>query len=387
MTKAIKATHAARSTDLRSSNTLRLIVFGLIALLIPSQAFGQREKVITMKSTLQYPGNIVNVSAISEQVGGALPTKIKPIVFIDDGLMRTFINRQRIGGPVVDRVFNEFSKDIWQRVYKGPPGAAAFAGATPFDEHGHRILSTRNAKGLSHAVQGITKISPRHVEVGALAEGFSGASRSWDMSLAIGTVPSDILQSVLENSIEDRQRVTSHLAIVDFFVQAGRFQDADDQLRRIQTMFPKERERVEENRVRVRQEFAKQQLREIKLMLESGQTQLASRWMKSINRNGVEGETLAELDFLLEEIDKENANILRVKELVVTLLDKFRALPDGQLSDSQRKTLDQFEAEVAADIDSSNVARLSGFERLAADPTQTDQQLLGIGDQWLDAWQ
>ena len=275
-----------------------------------------------MKSTLQYIGDIVNVAAISEQIGDSNPNAVKRIVFIDDGLTRTFINRQRIGS-IANADLNEFSKNIWQRVYSGKPGASAFAGVTPFSDEGHRILSIRNKNGLAQYVQGITKITPRYVEVEALVGGSSGSARSWEMDLAIGTVPSSVLRSVLENSIEDRKRLTPFLNIVDFFIQAGRYQDADDELRRIQILFPDEKDRVEENRVRVRQEFAKQQIREIKLMLESGQSKLATRWMNSINRNGVEGETLAELDFLMDEIKKREDNVTRVKSLVKTLLDKI----------------------------------------------------------------
>lgn len=349
-----------------------------IAATSPATLLAQREQVVTMESTLQYVGKIVNVSEISEQTGDLNPTAVKQIVFVDDGLTRTFINRQRIAPPIVNADRNEFSKDIWQRVYDGPPGASAFAGATPFNDSGHRILSVREKFGLAQFVQGITKITPRYVELEALIGGASVKSRSWNMNVAIGMVPSPILRSVLENSIEDRERLTPFLEIVDFFIQAGRYQDADDQLRRIQILFPDEKDRVEENRVRVRQEFAKQQLREIKLMLESGQTKLAKRWMTSINRNGVEGETLAELDFLLEQLDKEKLRFLRTQESVENLLAKFRSLPDGQLSAVQEKTLQRFETEVKNELDDSNIARLDSFERLSGDVSQTERQLVAL---------
>jgi pimeloyl-ACP methyl ester carboxylesterase len=342
------------------------------------ELLAQRERVVTMKSTLQYTGKIVNVSEISEQTGDLNPTAVKQIVFIDNGLTRTFVNRQRIQPPIVNADRTEFSKSIWQRVYDGPPGASAFAGATSFTEQGHRILSVRDKFGLSQFVQGITKITPRYVELEALIGGASGKSRSWNMQVAIGAVPSPILRSVLENSIEDRERLTPFLEIVDFFIQAGRYQDADDQLRRIQILFPDEKDRVEENRIRVRQEFAKQQLREIKLMLESGQTRLATLWMKSINRDGVEGETLAELDFLLEEIEKQKTGTAKVKGVVKDLLARFGKLPDGQLSEPQKETLKRFEQEIETDLNASNIARLDSFERLANDASVTDQQSVAL---------
>ena len=354
------------------------LVVLMLVFTMTSTALAQRDRVITMKSTLQYIGNIVNVPAISEQTGDTNPTAVKRIVFIDDGLTRTFVNRQRIGGPVANSERTEFSKDIWQRVYNGPEGASAFAGASAFTDKGHRILSVRNKFGLAQFVQGITKITPRYVEVEALVGGASAKPRSWTMNMAIGTVPSPVLRSVLENSIEDRQRLTPYLGIVDFFIQAGRYQEADDQLRRIQILFPDQKQRVEENRVRVRQEFAKQQLREIKLMLEAGQTKLALRWINAINRNGVEGETLAELDFVLDEIGKQQDRSTHVKQLVKDLLEKFRSLPNGQLTDVQKKTLDRFEAEIETDLDDSNLARLDSFERLSQDVSQTDQQSVAL---------
>ncbi len=365
---------------MRSLSKLVIAISCVTGLVLTSTAaLGQREKVITMKSTLQYIGDIVNVAAISEQVGDSMPTAVKQIVLIDDGLKRTFVNRQRIGGPIVNHEQTEFSKDIWQRTFNGQPGAYAFAGASAFTDEGHRILTVQKNKfGLAQFVQGITKITPRYVELEALVGGASVAPRSWNMSLAIGTIPSPVLRSVLENSIEDRQRLTPYLDIVDFFIQAGRYQDADDQLRRIQILFPDERDRVQENRVRVRQEFAKQQLREIKLLLESGQTKLALLWMKFINRDGVEGETLADLDFQTEEINKLQNETKKVKQLVKELLDRFRNLPDGQLSDAQAKMLERFESEIDTDLDDSNKLRLDSFERLSQDVTQTDQQAVAL---------
>lgn len=379
---ALMLTHR-RSMEIGPINMRSLSKFVIAILcvatgvLFPKPTIAQREQVITMKSGLQYIGKIVNVAAISEKVGDTNPTAVKRIVFVDDGLTRTFFNRQRIA-QIANSERTEFSKDVWQRVYNGPPGASAFVGATAFSDEGHRILSVRNKFGLAQFVQGITKITPRHVELEALVGGASASARSWNMNLAIGMVPSPVLRSVLENSIEDRERLTPFLGIVDFFIQAGRFQDADDQLRRIQILFPDEKDRVEENRVRVRQEFAKQQLREIKLMLESGQTNLATRWMTSINRNGVEGETLAELDFLLDEIGKRGNRIARAKELVKTLLNKFRNLPDGQLSEKQKTTLDLFQSEIEAELTDANVARLDSFERLSQDVSQTDQQSVAL---------
>jgi pimeloyl-ACP methyl ester carboxylesterase len=365
---------------MRSLSKFAIAIFYVAALVNSSStALGQRDKVITMKSTLQYIGEINNVAAISEQVGDSMPAAVKRIVFIDDGLTRTFVNRQRIGGPVVNFEQPEFTKDIWQRVYNGPPGAFAFAGASAFTNEGHRILTVQKKKfGLAQFVQGITKVTPRYVEVEALVGGASVAPRSWKMSLAIGAVPSPVLRSVLENSIEDRARLTPYLGIVDFFIQAGRYQEADNELRRIQILFPDEKERVEENRVRVRQEFAKQQLNEIKLMLESGQTKLARLWMKYINRDGVEGETLADLDFQLEELDKQQEEQKKSKRLVKNLLSKFRNLPDGQLSDAQSQMLQRFESEIDTDLDDSNVLRLDGFKRLSQDVSQTEQQSIAL---------
>ena len=97
-------------THMRSlSKSVIAILCVTVLTLLSNAAFGQREKVITMKSTLQYIGNIVNVAAISEQVGDSAPTAVKRIVFVDDGLKRTFVNRQRIGGPVANFEETEFS--------------------------------------------------------------------------------------------------------------------------------------------------------------------------------------------------------------------------------------------------------------------------------------
>lgn len=351
---------------------MQWIGFSLVARRVQAQG----RQVVTMQSGLQHEGLLVTVPEISEQLGD-MNFEGKPVLMIVDGLTRTFVNVARVSRLAASgRSDSEI--EIWQRTYDGKPGAAPFLGATPFTLKGHRVLTVNSTRGPAQYVQGITKLHPRYVEVESLSGGTVLSPREWAMSLAIGTVPSNVIRSVMENEIIDPNRITAWLEIVEFFVRAERYQEADDELLRIKLKFPQQAALIDEKRTLVRQEFAKQQLREILLQLESGQSDLATRWINAINRQGIALETVAELDDILDRLKKQELSTDQVRQQVVATIDELNAMAEGELSDVQREMLKRFGGELETQLNANNVQRLDGFERIFQDANQTPRQKISL---------
>ena len=229
-----------------------------------------RKFVVTTESGLQYDGTVINIEEISVERGDAGSRAVKPVVVINDGLKRSFLSQYSVLPNIVDSTRNEKELEIWQRTYDGPrKGTQPFLFAEPFNDNGHRILTVRTPEGRAQYIQGITKLNPRYVVVQSLSGGTNLSPKGWEMSLAIGTIPTSVLRGVLENEIVDPNQVTAWLDIPDFLRQAGRYTDAKDELLRIAERFPEQKEQIEAKRLIVLQEEAQQQLREILLTFDA----------------------------------------------------------------------------------------------------------------------
>ena len=338
-----------------------------------------RKFVVTTESGLQYDGTVINIEEISVERGDAGSRAVKPVVVINDGLRRTFLNQYSLLPNIVDSTLNEKELEIWQRTYDGPrKGAQPFLFAEPFNDNGHRILTVRTPEGRAQYIQGITKLNPRYVVVQSLSGGTNLSPKGWEMSLAIGTIPTSVLRGVLENEIVDPNQVTAWLDIPDFLRQAGRYTDAKDELLRIAERFPEQKEQIEAKRLIVLQEEAKQQLREILLTFDAGQTDLGTKWINAIDRKGLSPETTVRLDDLLDQVDQTKDKREKLIERVVAAVEKMEGRPEGQLTEEQTDALKRFKEQVKSDLNQHNLLRLDSYDRLSNDPNNKDQQNVAL---------
>ena len=357
-----------------------LILFAGLFLAGSGNVWAQsRRVVVTTEAGLKYDGKLFNIEEISVETGDVGTGAVKPVVVVNDGLRRIFLNQYSLLPNIVDSTRNETELEIWQRVYEGPrKGAAPFLFAEPFNDNGHRILTVRTTGGRAQYIQGITKLNPRYVKVQSLSGGTNLAAKDWEMSLAIGTIPTAVLKGVLENEIVDPEQVTAWLRIPDFLYQAGRYSDAKDELLRIAERFPNQKEQIEAKRLIVLQDEAKQQLREILLTFEAGQTELGTKWIQSIDRKGLAPETTVELDDLLDQVDRTDEKREKLIARVVAAVEKMESRPKGQLTQEQTDALKRFKEQVKSDLNQHNLLRLDSFDRLSADPKNKDQQNVAL---------
>ncbi len=221
-----------------------------------------------------------------------------------------------------DSTRNEIELPVFQRPFPGGAGVGSILNVGPFNEHGHREL-TIALSGIPPVtyVQGITKVTPRYCEVQTLV-GTKTIPKQWDMKIGTGTVPPDVLRSVLRAQIRDPENPAEYRKIADFFLEARQFNRALEELRFILQVFPDLKEQIDDDRELIRQAYAQQILREVRLRLDSGQTELGISFARAFNKEGVAGETLAEFRDLETQIANRQQQVElarnKINELIAT---------------------------------------------------------------------
>ena len=353
--------------------------------IMPSAGFAQAirsTKVVTLSNGLQYEGQLGSIDGYSVSLAAIDNEKAQNVVMIDDGLRRVFFNRDMIGPLPADSNRVETEIEIWQKsIETSTSGAGNLVRASPFNQFGHRTLTTRNAEGeLETVTQGITMISPRYCEVKTLASG-SGRVREWNMRIATSTIDPGILRGLLRQQIVDPDQPREFLAIVDFYVQSQQYQLALDELELIRAKSPELKLRFEPDRIKILQEYGRQLLREVRLRQDSGQSVLASNLLAAINKEQMSGELQIEFGQVQADITRVRDEAAKTRTMVVEFVQKF--LTDQVLDDVQRGILRSFLNELETDISELNVDRLAAFVRVVGDTEQSVEQKISLA---LSGW-
>ena len=193
------------------------------------------------------------------------------------------------------------------------------------------------------------------------------------MKIGTGTVPADVLRSVLRAQIRDNENPAEYLKIADFFLQAEQFNLAIEELRLIQNLFPDLKEQLDDNRKLIRQAYAKQILREIRLRMDSGQNRLATDFAKAFNKEGIALEILAEFRELENAVSESEKELDQTRSKIGELIASTQNLDEKQL-----QAVTRFKNELETDLNPVNAPRLDGYLRFAEDATTPPQQKLSL---------
>jgi hypothetical protein len=346
-------------------------------------------RTVTLKNGAQFEGQIYSVSS----VGGldAYPQDAKPVVVVDDGLRLLFFNQKRIArtGDAVT-MQNEISIPIWQKTHPGDSSGYGFIEAIgPFDEYGHRRLTVRDDTGTTTLIQGITEIGPRHCEVRTLSipraiPGDDRRMRDWTMEVGTGSIPIDVLRSLLRRQVQDDDSALEQLQIVQFFVQAQQFRRALEELRLIQRQpkFQGIQDELEERRNSIRQSEARWWLREVRTRLDSGQSNFALQLVDAFNKEGIASEILAEFAAVRSQILEQLKLVEQSRQNIVDLVAE--AVSSNQLDEPQVEIVRRFQNELETELDPANLDRLASYQRFMNDEsTKIDRKLALAISGWL----
>ncbi len=364
----------------KSSNALMLIAVSLVLVVFascPADLWAQRNLpvAVNVKSGYRFDGQMFPVNGYSVQkVAADIGSSC---YVVDDGLRRVFISKHHLVNeePVPTRVpVIEFP--IWQDAIEKKADVGILNWANRFNEYGHREINASTPKYTGKTfVQGITKITPTYVELSTLKS--AGPKTSLKMSIGTGSVPVDIIRKLLHNQISNSNSPSEYQDIFGYFLQAQQYGEALKELDLIERRFPGSKDQVERDRQKVRQSQARQVLREIKLRVRNGQTDVA-RGLAGVhmNKEGVASNVLIELQDILDGLNKNESKVKDVRLKVQELVKQYQG--SGSPTDQQQTMLGAFLAELESELSPSNVSRLDSYLVQAADATQKDEQKVAL---------
>lgn len=298
------------------------------------------------------------------------------IVFVDDGLRRTFVSKRQIAefrhgdtGEILERFVIRQPVVETGRVIKS---VGPLIAVEPFDNYGRRIVYMSTAQGPVGIIQCITEITPLWVRV-------RGHTHVWDMRLATAAVPPETLAAIFAWQI-DRKDLEGRKRVARFYIQAKRFREAVDELEKILQDFadtPGIRDQIEPILRQVRQLGAQQLLEELRLRRQAGQHQLVRRALASFPGEGVAGG-------ILEQVRRMIAEYERTDEQIDTLRKELEALWRQIGNSDLRARLSDLREEMVRELNYNNLERLLAFVQLLPDPDLSPEEKFAVAaSAWL----
>lgn len=311
---------------------------------------------LTLKSGLRlHPGTARKLSTISLNApppGGDIVSY--PFWMLDDGMRRYFTHYRQVTAPNEDVELAQF--DRFDLPVKKKGGSKIFQdvgpylNVEPFNEFGHRKVTLLD-KTPKVYVQGITQLRPQSCTV-------TGLDHTWEFSIATTSLRREELVPLLRRCI-DLEKPEDRFKVVRFYVQAGLYELAIEELETIARELPDQKEKCEADAIEARQLYANRWLGELKHRRQAGQHRLFAKAIDAFPRQNLGADILRDVRQLQTEVLETAEKIERVKQLLGDLQDG--------LTDEQRKQVAPLRDEVTEQLDEETLPRLEPFLKLGND--------------------
>ena len=297
----------------------------------------------------------------------------KPMIFmVHAGHKRYFVPRTKMDmakstfGAVLNRgeVF-EFKRFLRGRA----PGWRVLgqyrirANWTKFGRRTVQVFTPANPKNGEPVIQAVTKISPQYVEV-------VGLKHKWQFGIPVKSMEPKILNAMIYQLI-DAKKSSDRLAVVRFYIQAGMYTWADNELTKLERDFPELKTKAKAVRYELRQLTAKEIISELKRRRVAGQHELVIRSCTIFPREKVTASALREIGLIKRDYENQRKQIDRVNMLLVAL--------ESQLKDKALITaVKPMRSAVKDSLDYNSLVRLDAFLKLADDRTLKESDRLAL---------
>jgi enterochelin esterase-like enzyme len=225
----------------------------------------------------------------------------------------------------------------------------------PFDRFGRRLVKLRTERGEVGVIQGITRISPKAVEI-------SGRNYRWETGMATSSIPDDVLESILHNqSIIDQKNPDHRLAVARLFLQAERYRLARKELNDIGVEFPELKETVDGVLNQLTQLQAEQIVAELRLRRDAGQHAFVYDACRRFPVEGVSSGVLREVREMTVAYDRARED----GERAIALMAELQGL---LVSEPRIAEVAAPRLEIGESLSIDNLERLDAFLKLSGDP-------------------
>lgn len=298
------------------------------------------------------------------------------IVFVDDGLRRTFVSKRQIvelrqedSGEILERFRIRQPVAETGRVVKSVGPLIAIE---PFDNYGRRIVYMSTTQGPVGIIQCITEITPLWTRV-------QGHTHVWDMRLATAAIPPETLKAIFAWQI-DRKDLEGRKRVARFYIQAKRFHEAVQELEAILQDFaetPGIRDQLEPILRQVRQLSAQQLLDELRLRQQAGQHALTLKALATFPSEGVGGGILEQVRQMLADYERQQKLVDEVRQ---QLEASWRQIGDSNL----RAQLADLKEEMIRELSFNTLPRVLAFAQLVQDPDLSGEEKFALAaSSWL----
>ncbi|GAB4155800.1 MAG: peptidase [Planctomycetaceae bacterium] len=212
-------------------------------------------------------------------------------------------------------------------------------------------------------MQGVTRITPKYVTI-------EGITHQWKFGVATSSIPANELDAMIRN-VTDQKKPADRMAIARFYIAAGMYPKADQELSDISQQFPSYQKKVQELRFQLRQLQGQEIVAELKRRKASGQHRLVYESCKKFPSKDISAALKLEVKRLKQDYENaakqaENATVL-LGELQSKLQDQKLVAAVAPLRSELRKQLNY-----------DSLPRLSAFLNLAEDETLSPKEKLAL---------
>lgn len=328
---------------------------------------------VELKNGMVLEGQPVKIQSLTRSpVGKPGPTTIYHLVLINNGWRRNFVPLRQIPDTGLDlEVSLNRSEEFLVPQLKRERGlviqnVGSIVGSTPYDyQFARRTVTLATSRGNLQVSQGISKITPDHVEI-------TSHNYVWDYGLGLSAVPQDVVVSVLQNPIVCKpDEPQDRMARARFFVAAEWYPQAFAELDSIASDFPEMREKADAFRQELMQLFGRHVVRELQQRRKAGQYQLADESARKLPLNLLMGSVQLEVQQLLASSDREQEEL---EKITLSLGDLQAKLKDPD----QLEGVANVRPQLLRELDRAGLSRLQPFLQSQNDPQLTSSERLAL---------
>lgn len=343
-----------------------LSVLSLVALLVARNGLAGE---LALKSGLRIqPGAVQPLSTISLNAPPAGAEFISyPFWMLDDGMRRYFVGHRQVVNANRDVDLATYEKFDNRLKRKGGSevfdSVGPYRAVSPFNEFGHRDVSLLGRKGVPQTyLQGIAQLRPQSCTV-------TGLDHSWEFSIATTSLRREELAPLLRRCI-DLERPEDRFRVVRFYLQAGLYDLAIEELDTIARDLPDQKAKCEADGIEARQLFAKRWLGELKHRRQAGQHRLFEKAITAFPTQNLGADILRDVRQLQTEVTETAEKIERVKHLLGDL--------QAGLNEEQMKQVAPLRDEINEQLDEETLPRLEAFLKLEKDDSLSQPEKLAL---------
>jgi pimeloyl-ACP methyl ester carboxylesterase len=300
----------------------------------------------------------LNQNAFTAAAKGSEPTGF-PITVIDDGLKRVYVHNRSMVAQVTDSPDLLIRLNLWHKIAQGGKEIGSIGSQTTygqFNRYGRRWATTVTPEGPLSILQGITEINARYVQIRGLQTAKN--SVAWDMRVSTSAIPGEAFERIFEKAYA-RDDLDRRLDVVNFYIEAERFDEARKELQSVIREFP-EADQLPKQFQALTQRQAQQILDEAVVRRDAGQYVLArAMWEKFLQIDGIARIKRLEAQDRIEELEAKASN---AEKLLTQLRAQVATLPP----DTQAGLL-EFVDVIQREMTMDTLVRLSDYERLGAE--------------------